>query len=187
MTAMQMLSHPWVRGETARTDKMADSDRKLNMFRAFKSRLEAKVFSDWCSNATSDAAKKTSLIERAFKAFDTQEKGYVTATDLNTRLSRRGEETASDEGKAVAPLSLSGFSDLLSDHMNNKYYPRGHTIYKEGDKGDAIYFINSGTVEVSTRNGFNTTLSQGELFGEGALLDSKGRRSATIRCITPGK
>mmetsp|Transcript_2796 Transcript_2796/g.5906 ORF Transcript_2796/g.5906 Transcript_2796/m.5906 type:complete len:476 (-) Transcript_2796:1485-2912(-) len=85
MTAMQMLNHPWVRGETARKDKMADSDKKLTMFRAFKSRLEAKVFSDWCSNATSDAAKKTSLIERDFKAFDTQEKiadGTVYASSL---------------------------------------------------------------------------------------------------------
>ncbi|KAL7538961.1 hypothetical protein ACHAXR_008916 [Thalassiosira sp. AJA248-18] len=185
MTAMQMLDHPWVKGETARTDKMQNSDKKLKGFRKFKSRLEVKVFSDWISGATSDAAKKTSLIERAFKSLDTHGKGYVTANDLNRSLTKQGDKPADEEEGQADPLSLSGFSDLLSDNMMNKYHPEGYRIYKEGSKGDAIYFINSGTVEVSTKAGFKTTLSQGQLFGEGALLDSKGRRSATIKCVTP--
>merc|ERR1740139_1989881 len=68
--------------------------------------------------------------------------------------------------------------------MMNMHFAEGKKIYKEGSKGDAMYFINSGTVEVSTKVGFKTTLSQGQLFGEGALLDGK-RRSATIQCVTP--
>ncbi|KAL7543601.1 hypothetical protein ACHAWF_007421 [Thalassiosira exigua] len=176
MTAMQMLDHPWVRGETAKTDKMAGSDEKLGSFRKFKSRLEAKVFSDWISGASSDAAKKTSLIERAF----------ASANDLSGSLKEDGGKPG--DGLEDIPLSISGLSELISDHMVSKHYPAGHCIYKEGAKGDFIYFVNSGTVEVSTKSGFKTRLSQGQLFGEGALLDTKGsmgRRSATIKCLTP--
>lgn len=184
ITAMQMLEHPWVKGQTARTDKIEGSDQRLKGFRRFKSQLEVKVFSDWIAGASSDAAKKTSLMERAFKSLDTHGKGYVTASDLNRSLTNKGEKHDDEDGKDD-PLCLSGFSDLLSDNMENKHYPEGYRMYKEGAKGDAIYFINSGTVEVSTRAGFKTTLSNGQMFGEGALLDKKGRRSATITCKTP--
>eukprot|EP00581_Thalassiosira_minuscula_P009991 CAMPEP_0183711148 /NCGR_PEP_ID=MMETSP0737-20130205/6721_1 /TAXON_ID=385413 /ORGANISM="Thalassiosira miniscula, Strain CCMP1093" /LENGTH=694 /DNA_ID=CAMNT_0025939585 /DNA_START=608 /DNA_END=2692 /DNA_ORIENTATION=- len=184
MTAMQMLDHPWVTGKTAKTKKIENSDKRLQGFRKFKSRLEVKVFSDWISGATGGADKKTSLIERAFKSLDTNEKGYVTANDLTRTLTAKGEKASDEEDGKDDPLSLSSFSDLIGDNMVNKYFPQDHMIYKEGSKGDSIYFINSGTVEVSTKAGFKTTLSQGELFGEGALLDNKGR-SATIRCLTP--
>jgi len=79
ITASEMLEHPWVRGETARKDKISDSDKKLASFRVFKSRLEAKVFEDivsWADSAESDqAAKRTSLIERSFRKLDEEQKG----------------------------------------------------------------------------------------------------------------
>jgi CRP-like cAMP-binding protein len=85
----------------------------------------------------------------------------------------------------ATPLSLSGFSDLLSDHMKNKFFPKGHVICRQGEKGNHMYFINSGTVEVSTKKGFRTILSQGDFFGEGALLHPKKIRSSTVKCVTP--
>ena len=75
ITAMQMLEHPWVKGQTASTDKIEGSDQRLKGFRRFKSQLEVKVFSDWIAGASSDAAKKTSLMERAFKSLDNMVKG----------------------------------------------------------------------------------------------------------------
>ena len=186
MNAMQLLEHPWTQGKTAKTDKIKGSDNRLQGYKKFKSRLESKIFSDWIAGASSDAAKKTSLIERAFKSLDTNQKGYVTRRDLSSSLRRKDEHPSDDTNdNDEAPLSLSDFSDLVSDNMVNKYYPQGYKIYKEGSKGDSVYFLNSGTVEVSTKSGFKTTLSQGALFGEGALFDSKGRRNATIRCVTP--
>lgn len=147
MTAMQMLDHPWVNGRTAKKTKIEDSDKKLSNFRKFKSRLEVSVFADWVSGATGNHGKdKQGLIERAFKALDTNEKGYVTAKDLSKNLTRKGEKP-SEEGNTDEALSLSGFSDLISDNMMNKYFPEGYKVYKEGSKGDAIYFINSGTGE----------------------------------------
>lgn len=79
ITASEMLSHPWVRGETARKDKISGSDEKLKSFRVFKSKLEAKVFEDiisWAESAESeDVSKRTSLIERSFRKLDEEQKG----------------------------------------------------------------------------------------------------------------
>ena len=42
-----------------------------------------------------------------------------------------------------------------------------------------------GTVELTTFDGVSSQRSQGDFFGEGALLDSNKKRSATVRCVTP--
>lgn len=179
LTAMQMLEHPWTKGMTARTDEIKGIDTKLNAFRKYKSQLEVKVFADWVAGATSSCAKKASLIENAFKSFDTTNKGYVTLSDISRSLTGKKDDSTSDA------LGLSGFTQLLGNNMENKHFPEGYRIFKEGSKGDAIYFINSGVVEVSTKAGFNATLTQGQMFGEGALLEENSRRSATVTCKTP--
>lgn len=48
-----------------------------------------------------------------------------------------------------------------------------------------MYFINSGTVIVSTSDGIKNKRHSGDFFGEGALLHPKGKHSATITCKTP--
>jgi signal transduction histidine kinase len=53
-------------------------------------------------------------------------------------------------------------------------------IFKEGDPGDGLYMVKSGTVEISAevRNGHRQVLSAlppGEIFGEMALLDDQPR------------
>jgi serine/threonine protein kinase len=191
MTAMEMLEHPWVRGETARKDKIVDSDKRLGMFfKEFKSKLEAKVFADivsWSDNKPEDVAKKTSLMERSFRALDSQHKGYLTCKDLQQKVSATSGEQKSNEDADTpgAPLSLSGFSDLLSENMKNRYFDAGQVVYTEGDVGNHMYFINSGTIEVTTSDGSTARRSQGDFFGEGALLHPKRIRSASIKCITP--
>ena len=47
------------------------------------------------------------------------------------------------------------------------------------------YFINSGIVEVLTKDGTRARRHQGDFFGEGALLHPLKIRSATIHCVTP--
>ncbi len=195
ISGLELLSHPWVRGETASEDKIADASKKLSMFRVFKSKLEAKVFADFCSWSDSGNAisQKTALMERAFNTFDTKNKGYLTKDDLrhltkrksnhNAQSNKQGEEDGSDDGNK--PLSLSGFSNLLGENMKNKYFSRGHTVYEEGDIGNHMYFINSGMIEVTTKDGSRNRRSQGDFFGEGALLHPKKIRSASIRCVTP--
>jgi CRP-like cAMP-binding protein len=116
--------------------------------------------------------------------FSQDNRGYITKNSLKKLTGAIGDSMRDDDDDE-SQLSLSGFSELLADNMKNRYFPAGHVIYHEGDKGDKMYFINSGRVEVSTMDGFKTVTNQGDFFGEGALLNSDGRRSATIRTITP--
>ena len=184
ITAHQMLEHSWVTGETANQSKIAFSDKKLASFRRFKSKLEAKVFADivkWSDDTDTgiQSVGQTSLLEKSFRSLGPQSKGIISSKDLKKRLS------SNDEDFEAPPLSLSTFSDLLADSMKNKYLPKGSIIYKEGERGDVMYFINSGVVEVSTSDGTKTARGPGNYFGEGALLHKSKERSATVRCKTP--
>jgi serine/threonine protein kinase len=74
ISAYEMLHHPWVTGETASTSIMAGSDRRLNKFRKFKTKVQTQFFADaveWSDDAiVEETRRRTSLIERSFKAFD---------------------------------------------------------------------------------------------------------------------
>ena len=184
LTAHELLNHPWVRGDTARTSKIADSDKRLSAYRAIKTKLEAKVFADMVELSDNlnadDVAKKTSLIERSFQLLNPDHRGYVTTKTLRKLTEQRIDSSADSQA-----LSLSGFSDLLAENLRNRYFPKGHMIYKEGEPGHAMYFLNSGSVEVFTKDGTRNIRKAGDCFGEGALLHPKQIRSASIRCITP--
>ena len=184
LSAHELLNHPWIRGETARTSKMADSDKRLSAYRAIKTKLEARVFADMVEISdnlnANDVTKKTSLIERSFQKLNPDHRGYITTKTLR-KLSNQHVDTNAE----LEDLSLSGFSDLLAENLQNKYFPKGHVIYKEGDEGNSMFFINSGHVEVYTKDGAKTVRHAGDCFGEGALLHPKKIRSASIRCVTP--
>jgi len=122
LTADEMLEHPWTRGITANRDKMADSDKKLSMYRVYKSGIAEKVFENiisWSDDqGNDDVSRRTSLIERSFRSFDSSEKGYLTRKDLQSV----GPKTlvAEPDDKDSSRLSLSGFSDLLAENMQNQ-------------------------------------------------------------------
>ena len=140
-TALQLLQNPWVHGDKARTDKMADSDKKLSTYKAFKTKLEAKVFADmvkWSDDVEgNDVAKRTSLIERSFQMLNPDHLGYVTAGDLR-KLTDDGEQGEEGDDK----LCLSGFSDLLAENMKNRYFEKGHVVDQEGEIGNVMFFLN---------------------------------------------
>jgi CRP-like cAMP-binding protein/Ca2+-binding EF-hand superfamily protein len=226
LTAFQMLEHPWVRGETARTGKIEGSDKKLSMYKAYKSKLEARVFADmvnWSDNLLEGATPSTqqsSLLERAFHNLDGAKRGYITKNDLR-RMSgyelpleqqsppapqkrkksffgrfSGGSSPASASASVSAPtaedeeggdraLNLSGFSELMGENLKNRYFPKGHIVYREGDKGDQMFFINSGTIEVTTSDGYTSRRRPGDTFGEGALLNKNRTNTSTIKCKTP--
>jgi serine/threonine protein kinase len=133
LTAFDMLQHPWVRGETATTKIIAGSDTKLSKFRHIKTKLQQKFFEDaieFSDTHDHDILRKTSLIERSFKALDMKE---LMAGDPSV--------VEEDGGPKI---NLSDFQNLLSDNMKNKYFPAGHVVYREGDAGHHMYFIDSG-------------------------------------------
>ena len=146
------------------------------------------------------ASPVTSVLKRAFEVFDEEGKGFVSADDLGRVVNQvTGKELTEGEKDMLAAthaekkgpsmgLSLSEFSKVCGG-LKHKHYPRGHIIFHAGDVGDAMYFINSGKVEIQTRKGqLVHILRHGDFFGEGSLLadNEKGnQRFSTAKCSTP--
>jgi CRP-like cAMP-binding protein len=64
-----------------------------------------------------------------------------------------------------------------------KSFEPGETIFAEGDRGEEMYVIRSGEVEVERNGKIVETLSSGGIFGEMALIDGSPR-AATARAKT---
>ncbi len=73
---------------------------------------------------------------------------------------------------------------FLSELVEEKKYQAGEAIFKEGDEGQAMYFIKSGKLSVSIQEGASRVeiahLNAGDFFGEMALISGQ-KRSATVR------
>ncbi|KAL3904313.1 MAG: hypothetical protein SGILL_010116, partial [Bacillariaceae sp.] len=186
MTAYEMLQHPWVRGETATTAVIAGSDKRLSDYSLFKSKLQAKFFENaikWSDQEGSTPTRRLSLIERSFKAFDSDDQGFLTTKEIMGEEGEEGEIQDIQEGGGPA-INMTDFKSMLSENVENKYYPSGHVVYREGSTGNSMYFIESGTVEVIA-DGTRAVRTGGDFFGEGALLSADKIRSATVKCQTP--
>lgn len=191
MTAHDMLHHPWVTGETASEDVMEDSATRLKKVHRYKSGIEKTVIERLLSFAEDSEApgsvidKQTSLLEHAFDHIDKDKKGFLSKADLKSlpttkaKIRRRNTMKGGEEDK----MSFNHFSDLIGQSMRSVHFKKGQVVYKEDDEGDFMYFINSGTIEVSTRDGFLAKKGQGDHFGKGGILGKKRRTSIT--CTTP--
>lgn len=77
----------------------------------------------------------------------------------------------------------------LSDCCQIESFPEDTVVIREGDPGDRLFIIMEGQAEVVVTGQRGTvpiaTLSEGELFGEMALLTPGETRNATVRAITP--
>ena len=65
-----------------------------------------------------------------------------------------------------------------------RLYSHGETIFKEGEKGDVMYVIQSGKVKISKNASSGditmATLQSGEIFGEMALFDKLPRSASAV-------
>ena len=63
-------------------------------------------------------------------------------------------------------------------------FPKGKVLFKQGDKSDAAYIVNSGAVgmyrEAQGRKVPLTTVRRGELFGEMAVIDDSPRMATAF-------
>ena len=81
-----------------------------------------------------------------------------------------------------ARLDAAAIADLVA-MLRARTVPAGATIIRKGERGDAMYLIASGRVEVESANG-KVRLEEGDFFGEIALL-SREPRSATVMALRP--
>jgi signal transduction histidine kinase len=75
--------------------------------------------------------------------------------------------------------------EALRKIAQEKKFSAGQQIFKEGDRGDGIYVVKEGTVEISVALHQNVgrvfaRLGPGELFGEMAVLELKPRSATAI-------
>jgi signal transduction histidine kinase len=79
--------------------------------------------------------------------------------------------------------------DALKRNARKLFFPAGHVIFREGDRGDALYIIEAGRVVISATIGSRercvfSQFGPGEYFGEMSVVDSQPR-SATATAEIP--
>jgi uncharacterized membrane protein len=94
------------------------------------------------------------------------------------------------EALRSVPLFASLDDDAARDLRNllsDKTVPQNTRLFRQGDKGDAMYLIESGRVRISIRDEEEqevilAELAQGDFFGEMAIIDGR-QRSADAKVI----
>lgn len=84
----------------------------------------------------------------------------------------------------VPSLQQVGLSmwDILDAMEEQQRFGVGHTVFKQGEIGDCMYFISKGTLDVCVDGmGKVAEMGPGDYFGEVAILSSDSRRTATVR------
>jgi len=79
---------------------------------------------------------------------------------------------------------IDGQLEHLIDRIQVEEVVAGNTIVREGEKGDRLYCLVSGEVEIRRGGRLLTTLPAGETIGEMELIDMQPR-SATVIAIKP--
>ena len=100
-----------------------------------------------------------------------------------SRRLRKLNIAAGGTGGEGAPKAGDSTSRVLLAMKGNTAYPAGATIFKEGDKGDRMYFVQSGAVELRVGGKPVMTAEAGTFFGEMALIED-APRSASAHAAT---
>lgn len=132
------------------------------------------------------------------------DRGEISASVAQTMLDRRqqhlwklsNEDTSSlvlTPGELLykvpfcKTLSKSEFNKVAS-HMKSLSLPANEVVIKQGGRGDSLYLLARGQVQVSREEGGQhqelAILSAGDFFGEMSLLHDISR-SATVKTLTP--
>jgi CRP-like cAMP-binding protein len=144
---------------------------------------------------TAQAAGELILWQLSPVDFDT-----LTGTNpsIKTSLTRnlRSRLSASDHAYAMAILRrITLFGGLSREALDDvtgmlllRHVPTGEIIFSQGDAGDAMYIIDSGSVDIISdalgeRRELKNRLADGDFFGETALLTGK-TRDFTAHAIT---
>lgn len=72
----------------------------------------------------------------------------------------------------------------VSSQLTILFYLRGDYVVREKEKGDSMYFISRGTLRVCICKRYIKDMTQGDCFGEIAILRENSQRSASVYAHT---
>jgi CRP/FNR family transcriptional regulator, cyclic AMP receptor protein len=75
------------------------------------------------------------------------------------------------------------FSRLLGPGFTTRFFAKGDTIFREGERGEEFFVVVRGQVEIRSGNRGFETLGRSGIFGEMALIDDRPR-SASVVALT---
>jgi CRP/FNR family transcriptional regulator, cyclic AMP receptor protein len=78
------------------------------------------------------------------------------------------------------------FLKSIKYYNDYKYFKKGDFIFRQGDPGDVMYALIDGEIEINVDGTRISTVKQGEVLGEMALIDKKPR-SATAMALSDCK
>lgn len=110
---------------------------------------------------------------------------------------KKTEKTAEDSrefGRIARGMSLFermhiGLMERILARVLVYEYSRGEKVCRQGSPGDSFYIVSAGKLAVSVRRGLLpfsrrvAELGPGSCFGEMALLEKGGRRTATVEAL----
>jgi CRP/FNR family cyclic AMP-dependent transcriptional regulator len=70
-------------------------------------------------------------------------------------------------------------AELFRHETDLHALPAGQALFREGEQGDVMYVLMSGTTEIIVNHRVVETAGAGAIFGEMAMIDD-GARSATV-------
>ena len=129
-------------------------------------------------------ARRLARLNDLFRRFFPEDAGAVpAASDAAAPVESAAELSLADRSRSLTTVGLSE-SDrfLFAVFAEEKHYPADAVIFREGDRGGAIFVIARGRVRISRRISGGeeafAILKPGEIFGEMSLLDPGSGRSA---------
>jgi CRP/FNR family transcriptional regulator, cyclic AMP receptor protein len=69
---------------------------------------------------------------------------------------------------------------LLANSGESQRFAAGDTVFTEGDPGEGLYVVKSGTVALETGGRELETLGEGGIFGEMAIIDREPRSATAV-------
>jgi CRP/FNR family cyclic AMP-dependent transcriptional regulator len=75
------------------------------------------------------------------------------------------------------------FGLLVGSGIQTRFFAKGDTIFREGERGEEFFVVVRGQVEIRSGDLCFETLGRNGIFGEMALIDD-GPRSATVVALT---
>lgn len=102
---------------------------------------------------------------------------------MSRRLRNLNIAAGGSGGLDIDPKASDSTSRVILSMKGQAAFPPGATIFKEGDKGDKMYFVQSGVVELRVAGNPVMTAEAGTFFGEMALIED-APRSASAHAAT---